>query len=197
VVVDPERCEACGQCIDGCSLHGITTRERLTGYILHGRMNGNMITVGKADDGHDFLVPLICALNRHEHPGSLSICDLGPGVSGYVQTALRDSSFSIIVQRPARGWLRNVQFLVDALKEKEIPFGLLINKFRGEEGFVKEAEEFCTKAKSPLLGIIPDFHEWKDQKYVDSNQLSSEMDSIFAGILDRVIARIPTSAELN
>jgi MinD superfamily P-loop ATPase len=186
ILINPEKCEACGECINGCSIHGISTKERLTGYILHGRMNGHTITIGKADDSHDFLVPLICALNQRIKPGSISICDLGPGISGYVLTALKDTAQAIIVLKPARGWLRNIQFLLARLKEKAIPYSIVINKYRDESGFLVEVRRFCEVSNVSLLGIIPYLALPPGEKTLALNAVGLENESIFASIWAKV-----------
>jgi MinD superfamily P-loop ATPase len=187
IVLDPEKCEACGDCIQGCSLHGISTKERLTGYILHGQINGNSITIGKADDSHNFLVPLICTLNLRKKPESIAVCDMGPGVSGYVLTAVKNSTLAIIVLKPARGWKRNIEFLLDMFEHQKIPVGIVINKYREEQGFLNEVEDFCSIGNIQLLGILPYFLSDKLEKSLDTNAIGSENESIFAPIWNKVV----------
>lgn len=155
LIIDPDRCEACGDCIEGCNIHGITTRQRLTGYLLHGKLNGHSITIGKGDQENDFLIPLICRMNSHRKTDSLAICDLGPGISGFVLAALRETDMAVIVLKPSRGWTRNIQPIRGYLMEKKIPYGFIINKYRAETGFLEEVEAFCRHEKIPLFGTIP------------------------------------------
>ncbi|NVO20435.1 MAG: hypothetical protein HXX13_12080 [Bacteroidetes bacterium] len=188
MVISPEKCEACGECINGCSIHGIGRKEKLTGYILHGRKGMHSITVGKADESHEFQVPLVCALNQRINTGSLAICDLSPGISGYVLTALRDATLAILVINPSRGWLRNIQFLLGALKERSIPFGLVINKYKGEASFLEEVERFSKIKKVPVFGVIS-HRDFKDnEKYMPLNEADLENESIFATIWEKVVS---------
>jgi len=186
ITIDPERCEACGDCIQGCNLHGISTRERLTGYILKGRLNGNLITIGKGDEHHDYLVPLICALNDHLVEEAVSICDLGPGNSGFVLSALKNTTLALIVQRPARGWERNIRFLLDALRGKHIAGSVVINKYRGESGFLNEVETFCESEQLPLLGVIPFYGELEISNNRITDMPGKEIDPIFAAIWEKI-----------
>jgi len=149
-------------------------------------MEGNIITIGKADDSHDFLIPLVCALNQRIKPGSIAICDTGPGVSGYVLTAIRDTTLAVIVLKPARGWKRNIDYLLGMLEEEKITFGIVINKFRDEKGFFTEVEEFCKSGNIPLLGVIPYFTDDTEKKSLDSYAIGSENESIFAPIWKKV-----------
>jgi MinD superfamily P-loop ATPase len=189
MLVNPERCEACGECIEGCSIHGIQTREKLTGYVLQGRLNGHAIILGKAEDSHDFLVPLVCALNQRIKPGSISICDLGPGISGYVAAALKETSLALIVLKPARGWERNTQFLLSLLKEKAIPVGIVINKYRNESGFLDEVKLFCSTSNASLMGVIPFESFEPGEKSLDINAFSLKNESIFASILEQLMSK--------
>jgi len=189
IILNPEKCEACGECIEGCSIHGIATRERLTGYVLQGRMEGHAIALGKADDTHDFLVPLGCALNRRVAMYSISICDMGPGTSGYVLTALKNTTLAIIVLKPVGGWKRNIHFLQCALKGKNIPFSIVINKFRDETWFADEVQEFCELERVSLLGIIPFMSFGYNEKTFSINANGLENESIFASIWEKVAGR--------
>jgi len=155
LIIDPDRCEACGDCMEGCNIHGITTKQRLTGYLLHVKLNGHTITIGKGDQETDFLVPLICRMNSLRKMDSLAICDLGPGVSGFVLAALRETDLAIILLKPARGWKRNIQPVRGYLTEKKISHGFVINKYRNETGFLEEVEAFCRQEHLPLFGVIP------------------------------------------
>ncbi len=182
ITVNPERCVACSECIDGCSIHGISKRERLTGYVLQGRLSGHLITIGKRDESHDFLVPLVCSLNNRLKPGYVAICDLGPGTSGYVYTALSSTTRAIVLLKPSLGWLRNIQYMLDMVNGKSIFIGIVVNKYRGEESFLEEVNQFCRKAASPLLGVIPFSSELSDEKTCSFSATNPEMEAIFAAI---------------
>jgi len=187
VTINPEKCEACGECTEACPSHGISSRERLTGYILHGRLNGHSILIGKGAPDHNYLLPLVNSLNECLNPAFLAICDLGPGNSSYVTTALKGSSLAIILLNPARGWKRNTRFLLDILKDHTIPFAIVINKYRKEEGFLREVTDFCRMESVPLLGIIPYSADLRGEKSCNFNDCNSEMETIFAAILEGAV----------
>lgn len=189
ISIDPERCWACGQCVDGCNIHGIALKERLTGYILFSHLNGHQLVIGQGEENHDFLVPLICAMNRMVNNDSVTLCDAGPGISGFVQAAMTDVTLAVIVVKPSRGWTRNIQFLLELLQGKRIKPGIVINKYRNETGFLHEVNDFCKKQSIPLLGLIPFIPALENNALNCFFVNNSEIDSIFAPVLNEIILR--------
>lgn len=187
LVTDPEKCEACGDCEAGCNLHGISYRQRLSGQIQHYHHNNTLISIGAADEREEFLLPLICSLNKMVKAEHISICDTGPGMGGDVLTTLRDADFAIVLVNPEEKWNRNLDMVIERLKEREIKFGLLVNKYRKEKGFIEEVEDTCLRENIPFLGTIPFMSQFeKLEKTFDQEDNDPKMASIFAAVWDKI-----------
>jgi len=190
IQVDPEKCEACGICTDGCNIHGISLKERLTGYILLSHLDGHQLIIGKGDEHHDFLVPLVCSINRMVQEHTISLCDAGPGTSGYVHAALHDAALAVILIKPSRGWTRNIQFLLELLQSKGVAPGIVINKYREEEGFLNEVNTYCKTQSIPLLGVIPYLPELEIDPFKCFFVNNTNIDSIFARVLKEIFLHL-------
>ncbi len=190
VEIDPDRCEACGDCVDGCSIHGISQKERLTGYILQGRSNGNVITIGKGEDHHDFLLPLVCALDNFRVPGAISICDLGPGSTGKVKIALKDTSLAVIMIRAIQGWERNISMLREELDKFNIRYSIVVNYFREEQNFLDEIKDYAAFQNIPFLGVIPFLEKLNHENSSTFTALDSELEPIFAQLWENLLQAI-------
>ena len=177
-----DRCKACGECIKGCHIHLIAGRERLSGYVLQGKVGDRFYTFGKNCNGHDYHLPLICRLNDMIRPEATAICDLPPGNSGFVKMALRDSGAAAVVVKPNRGWRRNAEVVTEMLTEMRIPFGIIINKIKNEESFVLEVREYCLNRHVELLGTIPYDSLIEQGKTSADADFSDDLKAIFAGI---------------
>jgi MinD superfamily P-loop ATPase len=186
IEVIPERCKACGECIKGCHVHIITGRDQLCGYIIQGRENGNYFTFGKSYDGHDYHLPLICELNSKVQPGATVICDLPPGNSVFVKVALQDTTVAAIAVKPNRGWKRNMDSMTGMLTAMGVPFGIIINKIKNEESFVREVQDFCETEAIPLLGKIPyDVMIEQGKTSIDADY-GDDLRAIFASLLTKI-----------
>jgi MinD superfamily P-loop ATPase len=119
----------------------------------------------------------------------ISICDLGPGISGFVKAALQFSNFAVIVLNPERGWIKNLQPIQDALIRMGIRYGFLINKYRGESGFLEEVKQVALRDRIPILGVIPYIDEVKNIPKSPA-RVNSEIDSIFAQVLESILNSI-------
>ena len=117
---------------------------------------------------------------------ALPICDLGPGHSGYVLKALNETSLAIILMNPARDWERNFRFILEMVKTRNIPWAVVINKYRDEDRFLREVSSFCKSESVPLLGIIPFSPELDSEKSCNFHDSNSKMEPIFAEIWERV-----------
>lgn len=184
--VIPDRCIACGECIKGCHVSYIEGKQRLCGYIIQGCKDGNYYTFGKSDNGHDYHLPLICELNKKVKPGVTAFCDLPPGNSGFVRLALDNSSVSAIIVKPNRGWKRNVQHIIEMLTDLKTPFGIVINKIKNEESFVREVQDFCELENIPLFGKIPHDIQLEQRKTSIDKDFGDDLKSIFAEILMKI-----------
>ena len=187
LVTDPEKCEACGDCEAGCSLNGISYKQRISGQILHYHQDNFQISIGAADEREEFLLPLICSLNRMVNTEHFSICDTSPGIGGDVLTTLRDADFAIVMVNPGEHWHRNLLLLTEKLSEKDIKFGLLVNKHRKEDGFIEEVEDTCLRDSIPFLGAIPFCTQFEIlEKTFDLKDNDPKMESIFAAVWDKI-----------
>ncbi len=186
IEIIPDRCKACGECLKGCHIHIISERQRLCGYIMQGRENGNYFTSGRSNDGHDYHLPLICELNRKIQPGATVICDLPPGYSGFVKMALKETRVALIIVKPNRGWRRNVENMTALLTSMGIPYGIIVNKVKNEESFVIEVQQFCKNEKVPLIGIIPYDPLLEQGKTSIDKDYGDDLRVIFADILSKI-----------
>lgn len=186
IEIIPDRCKACGECIKGCHIHIISGRQRLCGYIMQGRANGNYFTIGRSNEGHDYHLPLICELNTKKQPGATVICDLPPGNSGFVKMALQETNIAVIIVKPNRGWRRNVENMTSMLVSMDIPCGIIINKIKNEESFVTEVQQYCNVEKIPLFGKIPyDLQLELGKTSIDADY-GDDLRAIFADILIKI-----------
>lgn len=181
-----DRCKACGECIKGCHVNYIAGKERLTGYILHGQSGRNHFTFGKSNDGHNYHLPLICELSCRIQPDSHVFCDLAPGTSGFVRMALKSTDVAAIITKPNRGWKRNIELVTGMLEEQAIPFGMVINKIKNEEGFVNEVHEYCLDNSIPLFGNIPYDAQLELGKTSNDAGFGDDLKAIFADIFNKI-----------
>jgi MinD superfamily P-loop ATPase len=194
VITDPDKCEACSECIDGCNIRGITLKERLTGYLLQGKMQGHAITIGQAEDAHDFILPLICTLNQFRIPESVAICDHGPGFSGKVSLALKDADLAIVIIKPSNDEFSALETLLTELDKKGVRRAILLNQVESLNGEVEMIKEYAFRLNIPLLGILPVFKSKRLKNITDFNSADSGMAAIFAAVWDKVTSCFPENS---
>lgn len=177
ISVDSQYCEACGECLPSCNRKVLSTKEQLLGYVLQARQNGLSILAGKADEQQDFLLPLVNHLNEHLSVANNTIVDMPPGVSPLVSISLREATHAVIAVKPSLGWKRNVKQVIELLQARQLPFRILINKYRGETAFLDEVQTYCRDNKYLPPFVIPYFESLDTGKgklkiAMDNNALS-------------------------
>lgn len=186
LTTDPDKCEACSECIDGCNIRGISTKERLTGYLLQGKMQGHSITIGQAEDSHDYILPLICTLNQYRMPDSVAICDLGPGFSGKVSLALKDADLAIIAIKPSADGLSSLGSITLEMEKAGIRHAILMNQVEEMDAEAELVEEYARSKNIPLLGMIPVFKSKRIENITDFHGADSGLAAIFAAVWEKV-----------
>lgn len=174
ISVDAYYCEACGNCLPSCHRNVLSAREERLGFLLHGRINGSAILVGKADEQQDFLLPLACHINEYLKPETDSVLDMPPGVSPLVRVSLRKATHMVVVVKPSLGWKRNVKPLIEMAREMNLPLLMVVNKYRNEESFLEEVTGYCSENRLPVPFVIPysegmDSAFWKKRIIFDGN----------------------------
>ncbi|NLF24034.1 MAG: P-loop NTPase [Deltaproteobacteria bacterium] len=185
-IVFPELCHGCGGCKLVCPSGAICEVERRIGKIETFTRNGIILHEGRLDIGVAMAPPLIRALKTRIRKDYTVIIDAPPGTSCPVIAALRGSDFAVLVTEPTPFGLHDLKLAVEAVRELELPFGVVVNRMGiGDE----RVHTFCQEEKIPILAEIPDDRNIAEA-YSRGALLSEalpEYRPIFSNLLKRIL----------
>jgi MinD superfamily P-loop ATPase len=97
-------------------------------------------------------VPVIKKLKQQVTEDQMVILDSPPGTSCNAVQSLRDSDYAILVTEPTAFGLHDLKMAVEVVKERNIPFGVVINK---SDEYAPSIRSFCEQNHIVILGEIP------------------------------------------
>lgn len=152
VLVFPELCHGCGGCSYICPVQAIGEDFREIGEIAEGEIPGVEFLHGRSKIGNPLTPPIIKELKKKIANDRVTILDAPPGTSCPVVATLIDVDYVILVTEPTPFGLHDLQLTVEVVRQLEIPFGVIINRFG--LGY-SEMERYCQKEEIPILMKIP------------------------------------------
>ncbi|MFZ4660697.1 MAG: 4Fe-4S binding protein, partial [Caldilineaceae bacterium] len=149
------RCFGCGECLRGCTRDGLKMKEKAVGKIVKGKLNGHWFIGGQLEKGCELKVPLVKALLDRLNVQATVVCDFGPGDGRAVSAGLSGMDFAVVVVEPEAEWKRNLETMCLLLEKCSVPFGVILNKVKGDSEFGNEANAYCSKHDFAEFGLIP------------------------------------------
>jgi MinD superfamily P-loop ATPase len=157
VLVYPDLCHGCGNCMLNCPERCIEEVVEVLGVIERGGSADIVFGQGILQVGKAMSPPIIRELKRWALPtetdGPFVILDAPPGASCPVVEAMRESDFALLVTEPTPFGLHDLRLAVQLSRDElKLPVGVVINRDGiGDQG----VEDFCASEKIPILMRIP------------------------------------------
>jgi MinD superfamily P-loop ATPase len=151
-LVFPELCHGCGGCLKVCPEHAICEVDRPIGVVEKGFVGDIGFVQGRLKVGEAMSPPLIAAVKRHFVDKGVTIIDSPPGTSCPVIEAVRGCDMVVLVTEPTPFGLADLVLAVGAVREMQIPFGVVVN--RADVGDSR-VSDYCDLEKIPVFLEIP------------------------------------------
>ncbi len=152
VLVFPELCHSCLGCQLICPEQAVDEGQRELGTIETGTWNDISFSYGRLRVGEAMSPPLIGRVQALIEPDELVIIDAPPGTSCPAISAMKDSDFVLLVTEPTPFGLHDLMLTVEAVKQLNIPCGLVIN--RADIGN-DDVYDYALRESLPILLEIP------------------------------------------
>jgi|UniRef100_A0A7C3WQD0 MinD superfamily P-loop ATPase len=153
VLTFPELCHSCGGCFLVCPENAVLSGRRVVGQVEIGHRGKIAFAHGRLRVGEALAPPLIRRV-KQEAAGhrDLTIIDAPPGASCPVVNALWGADFALLVTEPTPFGLNDLELAVGAVRELNIPCGLVIN--RADLGD-RKVLDYATRESLPVFLEIP------------------------------------------
>jgi len=151
VMLFEQICHGCHACSLVCPADAITYGARPIGTVETGRSGNIGCARGVLNVGEHMGVPVIRELMKNLPEGNC-LFDAAPGTACSVVNTLKHSDGAIIVTEPTTFGLHDMKLAVELLRQVEIPFGVVINKYIPEES---RTEDYCSEAGIEVWGRLP------------------------------------------
>jgi len=154
LITYPAMCHGCRGCELVCPEKAISPGKRELGTIEQGHAGHINLLTGRLRIGEAMSPPLIKNL-KSLIPGSSAhiIIDAPPGASCPMVATVRDSDFVVLVTEPTPFGLNDLGIAFEAIRDMNLPCGLIINKSMPEN---RTAHDFAEKNNIRILLEIPD-----------------------------------------
>ena len=153
VLIYPELCHSCGGCALICPKRAIIETPREIGVVECGHAGPVQFVHGRLNVSEPQSPPVIRAVKASVPDVEWQILDAPPGTSCPVITAVRECDFVVLVTEPTPFGLNDLTLAVGAMRELELPFGVVIN--RADVGDSR-VTEYCAAEGIPVLLELPD-----------------------------------------
>ena len=127
-LVFPELCHGCGGCMKVCPEDAIHEVDRPIGIVEKGYAGDIGFVHGRLNVGEAMVPPLIAAVKRNCIDKGVTIIDSPPGTSCPVIEAVRGCDIVVLVTEPTPFGLEDLVLAVGAVRELQIPFGVVVNR---------------------------------------------------------------------
>lgn len=153
VLTFPELCHSCGGCFLVCPENAVLSAGRVVGQLEIGHRGKITFVHGRLRVGEALAPPLIRRVKQEaaRHRG-LTIIDAPPGTSCPMVYALWGADFALLVTEPTPFGLNDLELAVGAVRELNIPCGLVIN--RADLGD-RRVQEYAVRENLPVFLEIP------------------------------------------
>jgi len=148
----PELCHSCGGCSLLCPTAALSETGRSVGEIREGWSREIHFFQGILGEGETQPVPVIEALIRQCPEEGDVILDSPPGASCSMITVARGADVVLLVTEPTPFGIHDLEAAVEALREVEVPMGVVINRADWGDDAV---HRYCEAAHIPVLLEIP------------------------------------------
>jgi MinD superfamily P-loop ATPase len=148
----PELCHSCGGCFLVCPEDAVDSRTRPIGVVEVGYRKNIRFVHGRLRVGEAMAPPLIRRVKAEAEPTGLTIIDAPPGTSCPVVAALWGSDAVLLVTEPTPFGLHDLELAVGAVRELQLPMGLVIN--RADLGD-RRVHDYAARENIPILLEIP------------------------------------------
>jgi len=148
----PELCHSCGGCFLVCPENAVKSRTRSIGVVEVGYRKNIRFVHGRLRVGEAMAPPLIRRVKAEAEPNGLIIIDAPPGTSCPVVTTLWGSDAVLLVTEPTPFGLHDLELAVGAVRELQLPMGLVIN--RSDLGD-RRVHDYAARENIPVLLEIP------------------------------------------
>jgi MinD superfamily P-loop ATPase len=148
----PELCHSCGGCFLVCPEDAVNSRTRAIGVVEVGYRKSIRFVHGRLRVGEAMAPPLIRRVKAEAEPNGLTIIDAPPGTSCPVVAALWGSDAVLLVTEPTPFGLHDLELAVGAVRELQLPMGLVIN--RADLGD-RRVHDYAAWENIPILLEIP------------------------------------------
>jgi len=183
VLVMEELCHSCGACHYLCPEQAISETNHLIGQIETYTLDrGGTLSAGRLQVGEAQSPPLIKRVKASEVNTQYTIIDCPPGTTCPMIEAVRDSDYCILVTEPTPFGVHDLKLALEALKKLNIPGGIVINRWRGDDYIINE---LAARHEVPIIGRIPFNKELAISYSKGDNPLEAvpELEAIMAEIL--------------
>ena len=152
ILTFPELCHSCGGCTLVCPEEAITETGRELGVVENGFFDSIDFVHGRLRIGEAMSPPLIKKVKSRLKPQKINIIDAPPGTSCPVIAAMKNTDFVLMVTEPTPFGLHDLKLAVEAVKQLNIPCGLIINRTGIGNNDVRQ---YAHNENLPILMEIP------------------------------------------
>ncbi len=162
-------------------------KEKLSGKIFHGHINGHQFIAALAESTTEFHIPLIRAIFGKLNTESTIICDFGPGNGNEVSAVLPGMDLALVALRPEPGWETHLEAMFGLTEKAGIKTGLILNSFEMNNTFLAGIQVYCAEHAVPMLGIIPYLDSPEYKSVFEKGKNGNSVDDLFTTLFDRII----------
>jgi len=189
VLTFEQLCHSCGGCFRVCPADAIKPKPLKIGDIEFGKAGDIDFVHGKLRIGYVRTPSLIKEVKRHIRQDSLAIIDVPPGTSCPVVEAVKGADFVLLVTEPTPFGLNDLKLAVDLVREMNLPFAVVINRYGIGN---KEVEKYCEVENIDICLKLPD-----DRRIAEAYSVGKmivdvlpEYKKDFAGLYESVSQRL-------
>lgn len=185
-----ELCHYCELCFNVCPNQAILPENKTIGTIYEKQINDNLKLISgflKVNEAKSS--PLIKELVNNYAKSKITIIDSPPGTSCSMISAVYKADIVILVTEPTNFGLHDLQLAVDALRQLNKKFKIVINKFEDSYSIIKN---WCDKQNIEIIGIIP-FNIDFAKTYSEGNILVYKhpyIKELFKNIIDKILKEV-------
>jgi len=152
LLIFPELCHSCGGCFQVCPTQALHEEPEAIGTIEIRRHQNLELISGRLTVGKTMSPPLIRAVKKYIDDRNTTVIDCPPGTACPVVTAVRGADYVVLVTEPTPFGLHDLTLAVDVMRELGLACGVILN--RADAGD-RSVHDYCRRENLPLLLEIP------------------------------------------